>query len=430
MTSTTVANTQGDVFAPVPLRERVQALDVLRGVALLGILVVNILDYAPRPTTAAERLTAQFVDVFADGSFYPLFSLLFGVGFAVFLDRAAVRGANGTLLYVRRLAALLAIAVLQVILLEDRNILVRYAFLALPLLFFWRASARACFAAALLCIGLAVARAPIDRALVRRDMRDPVAAAALRATSASDRALGEARQAEWRRAAATRSFAAMATFRLTWQVPDQLRWSTNLRRNPTLFHILAMFLLGVASWRSRMFLDPTSHRRLMRQVMIWGSLIGVGGNLATSIGSDGDPIALLSGWPTATTAIRFIANTALTLTYVTAIVLLLSAASDAWRRRFAPLALIGRMGLTNYLWQSVAMSLLFLPYGLRLEGKCPLWAYPLIGVVIFLSHLPLSAWWLARYRFGPVEWLWRTATYGRRQPMRLTPEALSAAASA
>jgi uncharacterized protein len=77
------------------------------------------------------------------------------------------------------------------------------------------------------------------------------------------------------------------------------------------------------------------------------------------------------------------------------------------------------MGLTNYLMQSVAMSLIFLPYGLRLESSLPLWAYPLIGLVIFASHFPVSVWWLGRYRFGPVEWVWRLATYGRVQSMRL-----------
>jgi uncharacterized protein len=107
------------------------------------------------------------------------------------------------------------------------------------------------------------------------------------------------------------------------------------------------------------------------------------------------------------------------LGYASAVMLLWSSGENAWRRRLAPLAWIGRMGLTNYLWQSLAMSLLFLPYGLGLDGRLPFWVYPLIALPIFLSHIPLSAWWLARYRFGPVEWLWRTATYARVEPMRL-----------
>jgi len=122
--------------------------------------------------------------------------------------------------------------------------------------------------------------------------------------------------------------------------------------------------------------------------------------------------------------VTLVADTALTLSYASAVMLLWSSGENVWRRRLAPLAWIGRMGLTNYLWQSVAMSLLFLPYGFGLAGKLPFWAYPLIGVPIFLSHIPISAWWLARHLFGPVEWLWRTATYARVQPMGLPRRSL------
>lgn len=86
----------------------------------------------------------------------------------------------------------------------------------------WRASARACFAAALRCIGLGVAQAPINRAFERRDI-DPVTAEALSAARASQMARGQARQAEGRRVAATHNFAATAAFRASWQVPNQLR---------------------------------------------------------------------------------------------------------------------------------------------------------------------------------------------------------------
>lgn len=251
-------------------------------------------------------------------------------------------------------------------------------------------------------------------------MRDPGSAAAIRASRATDRALGAARETESRRVAATHSYRAFAAFRAQWQVQSQLAWSTDLRRNPSLFHILAMFLFGAAAWRSRLLVDRT---RLTR-VRLWGVLVGSGifgvaGNLAVSMGPRDGPIQALAAFPTTTTLITVLANTALTLTYVSAGILLLRGDRDAWRSRLAPLASIGRMALTNYLMQSVAMSLLFLPYGLRLGHELQLWTYPLIGVAIFASHFPLSIWWLRRYRFGPVEWAWRTMTYGRLQPMRL-----------
>jgi uncharacterized protein len=414
-----VASAREVGFAPVAPEERVQSLDVLRGLALFGILIVNILVYAPKPSTAGDWLTANVISIAAEGSFYPLFSLLFGVGFVVFLDRAKSRGANGVLLYVRRLIALLAIAVLQIILLDEQNILVRYAFLGLPLVLFWRASARVCFAAAVICLALAVARSPVNQALLAQNMRDPVLAAQARQQRAADQTRVRARRAEWQRVKATHSFLEAATFRMRWQVPNQLTWSVNLRRNPTLFHILAMFLLGAAAWRSRIFVEPDKYRRLMLHLFAWGLIVGLAGNLALNVGPRGDAISFFAARPIVTIVVTLVADTALMLSYASAVMLLWSSRENAWRRRLTPLAWIGRMGLTNYLWQSLAMSLLFLPYGLGLDNRLPFWAYPLIAVPIFLSHIPLSAWWLARYRFGPVEWLWRAATYARVEPMRL-----------
>jgi uncharacterized protein len=419
-----IASARETGFAPVAPPERVQSLDVLRGFALFGILIVNILVYAPKPSSAGDWVTAKVISIAAEGSFYPLFSLLFGVGFAVFLDRAASRGSNGVVLYVRRVIALLAIGVLQIILLDEQNILLRYAFLALPLLLFWRASARVCFGAALICIVLAVARSPVTLAFSEREMRNPGAAAHARQQRAADKTRVWARRAEWERVKATHSFLEAAAFRMRWQVPNQLTWSMNVRRNPTLFPILAMFLLGASAWRSRIFVQPHKYRRLMIQLSGWGLVVGLAGNLALNMGPRGDSISFFAGRPIITIVVTLVADTALTLGYASAIMLLWSSGENVWRRRLAPLAWIGRMGLTNYLWQSVMMSLLFLPYGLRLDGKLPFWTYPLIAVPIFLSHIPLSAWWLARYRFGPVEWLWRAATYARAEPMRLPRRSL------
>lgn len=419
-----------NVVAPISLTERVLALDVLRGFALFGILVVNILDYAPRATTAADRHLIDAIGVFAEGTFYPLFALLFGIGFAVFMDRAAARGRSGAFLYARRVLALLAIAVLQIVVLEDRNILIRYSFLALPLLIFWRASARACFIAALIAFAIALGREPVQRALVERTMRDPVAAANLREERARMLVQMKERQAEKERVAATRSFAAFASYRARWEVPSNLRWSIDLRRNFSLMHILAMFLLGAAAWRAGVFVQTDRYRRRLGHVFLWGASAGLVGNLALVLGPSDGPIVPLAESPILARAIAFAANSALTLAYVFGVLLLLTQEREAWRRRLVPLSLIGRMGLTNYLWQSLVMSVLFLPYGYRLDGRLPVWAYPLIGTFIFASHIPLSYWWLARYRFGPVEWIWRVATYGRLQPMRRSAEGAAVPAQA
>jgi uncharacterized protein len=84
----------------------------------------------------------------------------------------------------------------------------------------------------------------------------------------------------------------------------------------------------------------------------------------------------------------------------------------------APLAATGRMALTNYLMQSIVLALLFYGYGFRLFGKLDPQSATLIGVVFYACQLAFSLWWLKRCRFGPFEWVWRSLTYGHRQPMR------------
>jgi uncharacterized protein len=403
--------------APVSARERVRSLDVLRGFALFGILVVNILNYAPRPQSFADQVTSMAVNVLAEGSFYPLFSLLFGVGFAVFLSRATGRDGGGVGLYLRRVIGLFLIAVFQIVFLEDRNILLRYAFLAIPLLFFWRAGARTCLIAAVIVLGLAIGRGAIHRSVLAWEMADPARAEAVQRQQMASQANVKQRQAAQREAAASGRFIDYAAFRATWRVGSQIVFSTDLRRNPTLPLILSMFLLGAAMWRAEVFSQPERYRRFFIQCAVVGGVAGIGGNVFLVSGPEGDGPTWMATWFTAIAAINMLSNVALMLAYVGCVMLLF----EFGRRTSTPLAVIGRMGLTNYLCQSVAMSALFLPYGAALDGKLPYWSMPVVALVIFAPCWPFSAWWLSRFQFGPAEWLWRCFTYGRLQPMRTLP---------
>jgi uncharacterized protein len=106
---------------------------------------------------------------------------------------------------------------------------------------------------------------------------------------------------------------------------------------------------------------------------------------------------------------------ALSLGYVCFVILLCQDAQ--WRARLHRFAAVGRMALTNYLLQSVIGTLIFYSYGLGFFGVGPAVLLPLT-FVIFAVQLVLSSWWIARYRFGPVEWLWRRLTYKGSLPMR------------
>jgi len=108
----------------------------------------------------------------------------------------------------------------------------------------------------------------------------------------------------------------------------------------------------------------------------------------------------------------------LAFAYLSVLVLLFHR-STTWRRRLGYLAPVGRMALTNYLTQSVLYLILFTGVGFGLYGEVgPAWCVGL-AVIIFAAQMAFSAWWLARYRFGPAEWVWRTLTYGQLQPMRV-----------
>ena len=88
--------------------------------------------------------------------------------------------------------------------------------------------------------------------------------------------------------------------------------------------------------------------------------------------------------------------------------------NDAWRRRFAPMAIAGRMPLTNYLMQTLIATTLFYGWGFALWGKVGLAMDLLLAILIFFAiQVPLSKWWLARFELGPMEYLWRRLTYGR-----------------
>ena len=402
---------------PVAPHDRVPSLDVLRGFALFGILIVNILDYAPDAVSLVDRAIRDTITVIAEGSFFPLFSLLFGVGFAVFLGRASAAGRNPLPFYLRRVIGLFAIGVLQFIFLEDRNILLRYSFLALPLMLFWRATPRVCVIAAVVFLALAAGRGPMNAAATRWERSDPQRAESLRVAQTTAQAEQKQRFAAYQKAAASGSFSAFVVFRATWQLGNDMRYSANFRRNQSLFVILAMFTIGVALWRAGVFTHPAHHRKLLQEMLITGGIVGIVGNLYMSTGPEANGNAWLNVWPLAATA--YISNVALALAYMSAVVLLCLSPTALWRRVSSPLAIIGRMGLTNYLWQSVAMSTLFLPYGASLEGKVPVWGLALIAIAIFVACWPMSVWWLSRFRFGPAEWLWRSITYAQFQPLRI-----------
>jgi len=186
--------------------------------------------------------------------------------------------------------------------------------------------------------------------------------------------------------------------------------------------IVGRFLLGLWAGRRRLFHDAPEHLPFFRRLFGWGLAAGLfasgAGLLAWQLFSRKivDPDAL--PWlPFVMAPMRHLGEVGMAAAYVSAITLLFQ--RETWRRRLSVFAPVGRMALSNYLLQSVIGALVFYGYGLGLMSR-KLGSAALLGVTlaIFALQILLSRLWLSRFRFGPAEWVTRSLTYGKAQPMR------------
>jgi len=406
---------------PVDERERIVVMDVLRGFALLGILLMNIEAFVgpvfealggvnPR-FKGADRWVDAAIFVLVQGKFVTLFSLLFGMGFAVMLERAGSIGARGSALYARRLLALLAFGLLHALLIWSGDILVSYALFGFALLLLFRRTP----VSRLPKWGIALYMLPIVliwvwAAFASLAQLDPQAAAEMQKGMAEQgRHMAAMGQSE-REAFGTGSYAQAVAQRLA---------GTTAQLGFMAFGgwmLLAMFLFGSWFVRSGVIRDPGAHLPLFRRLRNLGLLVGL-------------PLMAWSAWshPTmdmgrmdfgiaAAQSATLLANLLMCLAYMSLIVIGMQ--RPAWERRLRWLAPAGRMALTNYLLQSVVCTGIFYGYGMGYFEQLPRAWQPLFVIALFALQVMLSHWWLARFLYGPMEWLWRWATYGRRPPMR------------
>ena len=393
----------------VPLiRDRVDVLDAVRGAAVLGILFVNIeslsgytflspAERASLPLGEWNGAAESMVTIFVEGKFYALFSLLFGIGFAVFVQRAQARGADAVRLFRRRLTGLLLIGLAHTLLIWFGDILVTYAVLGFGLIPFLRKDDRVLlrWAAALLLLPAVLYALAAGAALF---VTPPVA-------RGPDGALPPvlANAVEHYR---TGSYRQVVEANVVMTVANALR-RLSLMFFPRVF---AMFLIGLYVGRLGMLTNVERYARRLRQIAVWGALGGLPLSVAGALAPDHLPIAgalLVEG------VANSLAIPALTLAYAAGLCLLFRA--SPWLMR--AFAAAGRMALSNYLVHSIVGVVVCYGIGFGFFGRVSLTVALALAVAVFAVQIVASDAWLSRAAFGPAEWVWRTFTYGRRFPL-------------
>jgi uncharacterized protein len=395
---------------PVSDGERTVLLDVLRGFALLGILLVNF--------QGALGTTLPRVDGFVDavlfnafvGSFYPLFAFLFGVGFGVQLLRARERGSGVALLYLRRMLLLFLIGTVHAIAIYPGDILWTYAFFGLLLVPLGRLPDRALLLLVFLLALLQFGGKPV------RDIIMP--GADVQVQELRGFARNEASEIERNRRRANDGELSYGTAVAgNWSRYTQDIYNKRQVRGILLSDILLLFLIGMYVARRRVFETAAARRRGFIVLGAASALIIALGHSYGAMELDwGQNARGLQWWAT---------DKGPTFLYI-ALITLLFTSFRAAARALSVFAAPGRMALTSYLTQTVVITLLFAPYGFGLTSLATTMQLLFCLAFFFLFQVPVSHWWLARYQYGPAEWLWRSATYGAAQPMRRPPVPIAA----
>ena len=408
-------------LAPVQQADRIQIVDILRGFALFGILLVNMGLFShpfqsilvPADPTAPwyDRAAEWLIHFLAEGKFYAMFSLLFGLGMVLLMERIEARGRRFVPLYMRRLLALLLIGLVHAFLIWPGDILIIYALLGFPLILFRKARPRTLLIWAAILIALPLLFMAASAGLMTLGRSVPEGAAQIDQVFAEVEAGYRADIVRANQVYADGNFLAITAQR----VYDY--GSMGITSFFVLgFNVLAMFLVGAYFGKRRIFNDLAAHRPLFRKLLVVGLIIGLAGNAlyATWIMSAArfEPTPALA----LATAAQGIGAPLLSLAYISAICLL--ALRPAWLRILQVLAPVGQMALTNYLLESIIATLIFYGYGLGLFGQVGPALGMVLTVVIYLLLIPFSHWWMKRFRYGPAEWLWRSMTYLKLQPIK------------
>lgn len=408
------------VIAPVQQTERIQIVDILRGFALFGILLVNMTYFIHPFQTAVfpldpatpwyDKAAAWLIKFLGEGKFYTLFSLLFGLGLALMMERIEARGGRFVPLYLRRLLILLGFGLVHAFFIWIGDILVMYALVGFLLILYRKARPRVLLVWAVLLVALPILFTAASTGLVELGRSVPEGAEQI------DQAFAEVKSgfiADMERAYRVYPVGTFAeiTQQRIYDYSSMSSYSFVMA-----FSILAMFLVGLYFGKRQLFQNLEANRSFFKKLLLAGLLIGVPASLYYATRAASLSLLELSWEVLLLQASHLIGSPLLSLAYVSAFCLL--SLHSVRGKRLQVLAPVGQMALSNYLGHSIICTTIFYGYGLGLFGQVGAAAGIGLTLVIYLLQIPISHWWMKRFKYGPAEWLWRSLTYLKPQPMK------------
>ncbi|MGP4073460.1 DUF418 domain-containing protein [Piscibacillus sp. B03] len=379
-----------------PVTKRYDSIDAIRGFSLLGILIVNLLSFhSPHfmygglrefYSGGIDAVTLFFIDIFAQASFYPLFSLLFGIGIYMMYVRLKEKEVDAITILRRRMIILAGLGLIHGLFIWYGDILLTYGVIGLVSLLFLNRTNRSLlkWALSLLLIGTALLimlMYPVRNEIADFSINHVSIEASYEQYTGGIGDVFSQNLADWKYA------------------NDPFMWFFSL------FNILPMFLLGMFFYKNGWIKEPNVHKATIKKWLVVTFITFLVFKVLPYV--NGNPLWFESAQDT-------IGGSALSIFFF--LVGLLVFNGRNFQRIKGILSNVGRLSLTNYLMQSVIGVFIFYGIGLNLYGKLHAFTLIVIALVVFLLQIIFSRWYIQKFHYGPFEWLYRTFTYGQRQP--------------
>jgi len=399
---------------PISEKERILVIDVIRGFAIFGILLVNIPHFSypdmylrylgednffTQNWGVLDHLTRGFFDIFIQVKFITMFSFLFGFGMVIMLERAKEKGEKFVPIYIRRLLVLFGFGVIHAFLIWDGDILMDYAVLGLLLLLFRNFKPKTLF---IWSIALFTLYAIPFSFMGAYSLTTNSGVEDFYDDSYKQEMEQEAKQAieHYQNGTIVEVFKQRIYDRLFYMELSGMWPFQPIFYGFFMIPYFSMFLLGAAFAKWNIFRDIEKNKKLVKRIWLLGLMIGL-------------PLNLLAYFEE---AFWTVGGPFLMLFYMMSITLFMQ--KPKWQKRLKKFSAVGKTAFSNYILQSIICTFLFYSYGFGLYGK----VYPFLGLIIailiFALQIYISQKWLEKFRFGPLEWIWRTLTYSHVQRFR------------